>query len=173
CTLKLTEAAVEAWCSPLPFDAQIELQAYWTVKDSVTRTIPEREPTITCDAPTPHFPSGCALLLHYDANGDGLIDKLEATHATDDYNAGIITKEEAVFVVKVYFFEGGKINNKCSGCYVAPPAHDTALSIAVTDEAGNPITESAVGETVYITGQLRDIVDNVALQGASITLYRN
>ncbi|GAI43791.1 unnamed protein product, partial [marine sediment metagenome] len=23
---------------------------------------------ITCDAPTPHFPSGCALLLHYDTD---------------------------------------------------------------------------------------------------------
>lgn len=54
-----------------------------------------------------------------------------------------------------------------------PLPHDTALSIAITDEAGNPITESVVGETIYITGQLRDIVDDVALQGASITLYRN
>ncbi|GAI43795.1 unnamed protein product [marine sediment metagenome] len=56
---------------------------------------------------------------------------------------------------------------------ISEPAHDTALSIAITDEAGNPITESVVGETVYITGQLKDIVDDVALQGALITLYRN
>lgn len=96
CTLELSDAAVEAWCSPLPFDTQVELHAYWTVKDSVTRTIPEK-----------------------------------------------------------------------------PVAHDTALSIAITDEVGNPITESVVGETVYIVGQLRDIVDNVALQGASIALYKN
>ncbi len=58
-------------------------------------------------------------------------------------------------------------------CPEAPAAHDTALSIAITDEAGNPITESVVGETVYIAGQLKDIVDNIALEGALIILYKN
>lgn len=54
-----------------------------------------------------------------------------------------------------------------------PVTHDTTLSIAVTDEAGNPIAESVVGETVYIAGQLKDIVDNIALEGALIILYKN
>ncbi len=56
---------------------------------------------------------------------------------------------------------------------ITEPAHDTALSIAITDEAGNPITKSIVGETVHIAGQLKDIVDDVALQGALITLHKN
>lgn len=56
---------------------------------------------------------------------------------------------------------------------LAEEVHDTTLTIDIVDAAGNPITESVVGETIYIAGQLRDIVDNVALQGALIALYRN
>lgn len=49
----------------------------------------------------------------------------------------------------------------------------TTLSIAITDVIGIPITESVVGETIYVTGQLKDSIENVALQGASVLLYRN
>ena len=53
------------------------------------------------------------------------------------------------------------------------PAHDTALTIDITDAEGNPITGAYVGKTIYIGGELRDIADNVLLAGPLITLYRN
>ena len=51
--------------------------------------------------------------------------------------------------------------------------HDTSLTIDITDAAGNPITKSEVGQTVFIDGQLKDVVTDEPLQGATITLHRN
>ena len=80
-----------------------------------TVTVTEAEETITCTGPTPHFGSGCELLLHYDANNDGIITSFEAVDAADDYSNGLITRKELDFVIDAK--DVGSINTKCPGCY--------------------------------------------------------
>lgn len=77
------------------------------------------EMPIACDSPTPHFPSGCELLLHYDANNDGLINLDELTQSYTDYQNGIITEKEFDLVSDAYINDG--INKVCPGCWEAPP----------------------------------------------------
>lgn len=78
---------------------------------------------------------------------------------------------------RIYFSDGRgsgektRVHKNVEVILAEVEAHDTALTIAITDKAGNPISKGDVGETVYITGQLRDIVDDVALQGAFIKWY--
>lgn len=81
---------------------------------------------ITCDNLTTHFSSGCELLLHYDADNDGLINLNELNQSYDDYASGVITEEEFDFVSDAYIvMEGeirtGRINVICPGCWEAPP----------------------------------------------------
>ena len=51
--------------------------------------------------------------------------------------------------------------------------HDTALTIDITDAEGNPITTADHGDTIYITGELRDITDNVLLKNGTVELLVN
>ena len=95
---------------------------------------------ITCDASTPHFSSGCELLLHYDKNYDGLINTAELTQSYTDYENGIITYEEFDFVSDAYINEG--INVICPGCFLT-----CIQNFIVYDKVGNPV----VGEwTVHV-----------------------
>jgi len=80
-----------------------------------TVTVTEAEETVTCTDPTPHFASGCELLLHYDANNDGIIDSDELKTASDDYATGSITMAELSFVIDAS--SAGSINSLCPGCY--------------------------------------------------------
>ena len=73
---------------------------------------------ITCTDPTPHFASGCELLLHYDANNDGKIDKAESKQAYRDYLNYELTDKEFPFVIKAELRKG--INTLCPGCYSPP-----------------------------------------------------
>ena len=73
--------------------------------------------TVTCSDPTPHFNSGCELLLHYDTNSDGIIDSSESQQAVNDYFSAIITLDEMNFVTQVHSFNDGKIDAFCKGCY--------------------------------------------------------
>ena len=75
--------------------------------------------TIECDKPTPNYESGCALLKHYDADGNGEISTTEMQAAVADYYDDIITKEEVDFINDVWKVGDGGINKTCSGCYVA------------------------------------------------------
>ncbi len=125
---------------------------------------------ITCDEPTEHFASGCELLLHYDENNDGIIDEDELTKVREDNIAGLLNDCELASIRMCH--SATSINDLCPGCYVEP-AHDTALTIDVVDELGNPITTAFVGDTICISGQLSDIVTGELLTGAAIKLYRN
>ena len=83
--------------------------------DCKTVTVTEAEETVTCTDPTPHYASGCELLLHYDANDDGVIDSIEANVAISDQKSGLITEAEMNFVVDAW--KAGSINKLCPGCY--------------------------------------------------------
>lgn len=57
---------------------------------------------------------------------------------------------------------------------VAEAIHDTALSVDIVDVSGNPIVgEVAINTTVYVSGQLTDVVTGETLMGALIRLSRN
>ena len=79
---------------------------------------------ITCNGATPHHSSGCALLKHYDADGDGIISDSESFAARrdrDDTRRGtvdLLTSEEYYFVHEAH----GKvsINALCPGCTPTP-----------------------------------------------------
>ena len=73
---------------------------------------------VTCTDPTPHFDSGCELLLYYDTDNDGKIDYNELINdAYVDYKNGTITKKEVEFVIQAYNLGDGGINKLCKGCY--------------------------------------------------------
>lgn len=55
---------------------------------------------------------------------------------------------------------------------VAEDIRETVLTIAIADEAGNPIEVADIGQVVYVSGQLKDDT-GAALQNAQIVLYRN
>lgn len=55
---------------------------------------------------------------------------------------------------------------------VAEDIRETILTIAVADEAGNPIEVADIGQVVYVSGQLKDDTGAV-LKNALIVLYRN
>lgn len=75
-------------------------------------------PAVTCDDPTPHQPSGCALLNWSDTNNDGVINTTNT--AAGQLARGEITQEEFDFIEKAV--NAGSINAICPGCYgVAPP----------------------------------------------------
>ena len=57
--------------------------------------------------------------------------------------------------------------------FVESAHHDTALTIDITDAEGNPITTADHGDTIYITGELRDITDNVLLKNGTVELLVN
>ena len=73
---------------------------------------------ISCTSPTPHYSSGCALLLAYDRDNDGIISFSERSAAIDDGNAETITASELKFVSDAY--TAGSINALCTGCYTPP-----------------------------------------------------
>ena len=70
---------------------------------------------ITCDNPTPHQPSGCALLNWSDINDDGVISTTNT--AAGQLARGEITQEEFDFIEKAV--NAGSINALCPGCYPA------------------------------------------------------
>jgi len=72
--------------------------------------------TVTCTGATAHYATGCDLLLHY-ANGDGEITTTEVMAACADYNAGLITLDEANFVTTCWTLPSPNVNNACPGCY--------------------------------------------------------
>jgi hypothetical protein len=84
---------------------------------------------ITCDN-NPYasldLDTGCKLLLHYDADKDGLINHDELNQSYSDYMNGIITVEEFDYVSGAYI--NGGINVVCPGCY-------TVVSKTVTFES--------------------------------------
>lgn len=66
------------------------------------------------------------------------------------------------------------LNNAASWeAVVVEEAHDTHLTVDIVDVAGNPITTAFVGNTIYISGQLSDMVTGELLTGATIKLFRN
>ena len=100
----------------LAYDNNTLLPAYDT---------PAPTPTpITCNGATPHHLSGCRLLKHYDADGDGIISDSELFSARRDRddtrmgNADSLTTEEYNFVHEAH----GKvsINALCPGCTPTP-----------------------------------------------------
>jgi len=73
---------------------------------------------VTCDGNSPNYGTGCALLLHYDGDDDGIIGAVEVNTAISDHASGLITKEELDFVMMAW--KAGSINALCEGCYEAP-----------------------------------------------------
>ena len=88
---------------------------------SISCTFNVYVPEVTCTSPTPHFASGCDLLLAYDINGNGLIDSNEFTSANNDYNSLSITRQEHTFVLSA---SSMTIQNKCSGCGSSNPSEN-------------------------------------------------
>lgn len=77
---------------------------------------------ITCDAPTQHYPSGCALLEHYDTDNDGKLTPSDVGRAFEDMVEGKLTEVELEFVNSLFAFPAsdpryGDINSKCPGCF--------------------------------------------------------
>ena len=63
--------------------------------------------------------TGCKLLLHYDADNDGVINIDELNQSYSDYESGIITEKEFDFVSDAYIYGG--INVICSSCWTPLP----------------------------------------------------
>lgn len=66
--------------------------------------------TITCNHAV-HYPTGCDLLLAYDADGDGAVTYSDANRAANDG----MTNEEVRFIIDAV--GAGSINALCPGCY--------------------------------------------------------
>ena len=90
---------------------------------------------VTCSTPTVHYVNGCELLKAYDKDNDGIISNSESIAAVNDVNAGVITEEEGAFVVMCYF-NGGDINEKCSGCW---EASSMPVTVSVTATSTLPL----------------------------------
>ena len=88
--------------------------------------------TVTCSDPTPHYASGCELLLAYDANNNGVIDSSESQQAVNDYFSAIITLDEMNFVKDAW--EARSINALCPGCY------EELAPFSVTDFVVTPLS---------------------------------
>ena len=97
-------------------EAQFVTDAY-NAGSSIVSVCPgcTHPPSVTCTGSTPHFASGCALLLHYDADKDGIINDTELLKATDDQAVGLITAEEVQFIISAWS-AGGSILLACPGC---------------------------------------------------------
>lgn len=65
------------------------------------------------------------------------------------------------------FEEGDKLQLYASVNNIGTRAYIKNFRVYPIDKKFN------VGQTIYLTGQLKNIIDNVALQGASIALYKN
>ena len=81
---------------------------------------------ITCDAPTPHYSSGRALLEHYDTDNDGKLTLGDRDRAFTDMMDMAITEAEYNFVDSLFAFPGsdpryGDINSKCPPVGLRPP----------------------------------------------------
>ena len=74
-------------------------------------------PEVTCDKPTPHYGSGCKLLIHYDDDNDGILDVTDSVKAKIDGMA----EAEVDFIKKSIM--KGSINALCPGCYTATPEY--------------------------------------------------
>lgn len=89
--------------------------------------IVKRAPTaVECNKLTPHFASGCKLLLHYDDDNDGILDVTDSVQAKLDG----MTEEEVDFIKKALM--KGSINALCPGCYV-PEMPERARVTATSD----------------------------------------
>jgi hypothetical protein len=90
--------------------------------ETVTKTMILVVGVITCDYnpfASMDLDTGCKLLLHYDADNDGLINLDELTQSYTDYENGIIAEEEFDFVSDAYINDN--INVVCPECYTPPP----------------------------------------------------
>ena len=98
---------------------------------------PPFEP-IACDQPTPNFPSGCALLLHYDKDNDGKLNDSEVGDSHHDFLSANITNEEYEFIYRLYnlplaYNYRGSINALCPKCLVAPTPRATPSPASISD----------------------------------------
>ena len=98
---------------------------------------PPFEP-IACDQPTPNFPSGCALLLHYDKDNDGKLNDREVGDSHHDFLSANITNEEYEFIYRLYnlplaYNYRGSINALCPMCLVAPTPRATPSPASISD----------------------------------------
>ena len=140
--LNIPKEKIDKSCSPLPFNVEIVLIREWTEIDRVTKIIPQKE-EITCEEPTPHFASGCKLLLEYDFRKDGKIDAGEIVKARNDLSAGIITQGEYDFVNKVSVLDS--INALCPNCYAPLKMDTTICNFDVLDAEGKKVTDLVAG----------------------------
>ena len=95
---------------------------------------PPFEP-IVCDQSTPNFPSGCALLLHYDKDNDGKLNNSEVRDTRHDFLAANITNEEYAFIYRLYNLPLAhcSINALCPKCFVAPTPRATPSPASSSD----------------------------------------
>lgn len=151
---------------------------------SCTKTIGAVVVAITCSGATTHYSSGCALLKHYDTDNDGKLTAANITQAGADYNDGLITNEEVIFVNAAYLNTANQlINEACPGCFTASssvtfngaPTWETPTSsasriIANITITGGPVTlHSIVDGVSYVNSNLTAGTYNVAVCDAVAT----
>lgn len=93
---------------------------------------------VVCDQPTPNFPSGCALLLHYDKDNDGKLNGSEVDDSNLDLFTNNITNEEYAFIYRLYqlplaYNYRSSINALCPNCYVVPTPRATPSPVSTSD----------------------------------------
>lgn len=99
--------------------------SYKTPSDKVSYSFTTpTAPEVTCDKTTPHYDSGCKLLLHYDDNNDGVLDVTDLTKAKIDG----MTKEEVDFIGKGIMKDS--INTLCPNCYTAPQKPGKTITVS-------------------------------------------
>ena len=89
--------------------------------------------------------TGCELMLYYDKNNDGVIDRDELDICYKDWIGGKITEPEFDYVGEAYYQKS--INKLCPGCYKGKKR----LTFIAKDEHGTAVN----GVEIYVDGQLK------------------
>ena len=89
--------------------------------------------------------TGCELMLYYDKNNDGVIDRDELDICYKDWVNGKITEPEFDYVGEAYYRKS--INKLCPGCYKGKKK----LTFIAKDEHGTEIT----GVEIRVDGALK------------------
>ena len=117
-----------------------EMRTVYTVDVTVTDLF-DANATITVTIMVTEVTTGSALGDRYDVNGNGVIDREEVDAAIADYHAGLLTREEVITIINLYF-SGASSDRNGTGPNEAARASETGMT--VQSEKAGPHLEAGV-----------------------------